>query len=379
MTMQTPQPQGAAPRGRTFVPNLVVSVLFGLAAGAVGTLLAVVYWIPQPEPAAVVALPREAVRPRETQERAASVDAAVRAAVVIHEDLGTGAAPYLPASAVGAATVLTSDGWLVTHESVVEPKAKRADGVAAIVANRAHAAADPIIDPYTGIAFIKIDVANLPVTAFGRAEDLAAGDNAYTFDAAGGLRVLEVIGVVTAPPDSADDLIRSSERLQRHLRLAPEDAVLPGAMVLNAKGEVVAVIAEAGSLGLLAVPAETFTLQIGTVLKDEAFSRPVLGVRYADLSEAVAVNGDRPRRGALLAPSPDGRAAAVARRSAAEAAGLRGGDVIVSVDGEEVSAKRPLSELIAEYAPGSAVALGVERGGELQPVNVTLGPAPSAP
>ena len=79
-------------------------------------------------------------------------------------------------------------------------------------------------------------------------------------------------------------------------------------------------------------------------------------------------------RGALVASGPG--IAAVAKRSPAERAGIREDDIITEVNGDEITGNRALADLIAEYAPESAVTLTVVRRNTVREVEVTLEPAP---
>jgi putative serine protease PepD len=101
-------------------------------------------------------------------------------------------------------------------------------------------------------------------------------------------------------------------------------------------------------------------------------------VNYAELSLLAARGADTPNRGALLAATPDGRVS-VLRGSPAAAAGLRAGDIITAIDGEQLTAKYMLAEALASYAPGDTVAFTVQRGqaGASLEVSVTLGTAPA--
>jgi len=68
--------------------------------------------------------------------------------------------------------------------------------------------------------------------------------------------------------------------------------------------------------------------------------------------------------------------ALVVPESAAEAAGLREGDIITEVDGRKVTFERPLDERITRYAPGDRIELTVLRNGEEYDVSVRLGVRP---
>jgi S1-C subfamily serine protease len=111
---------------------------------------------------------------------------------------------------------------------------------------------------------------------------------------------------------------------------------------------------------------------LGALLKGGTAARPVFGARYLDLTRAIG-GKSAPARGALLAPSA--AASAVTPGGPAALAGLRSGDVVTAVNGEEVSAKSALADLLAQYSPGDTVALTVLRAGKEVRADVMLAPS----
>ena len=69
---------------------------------------------------------------------------------------------------------------------------------------------------------------------------------------------------------------------------------------------------------------------------------------------------------------------AVSEGSAAEAAGLRSGDVVVSVGGERIDSSDELRTVVASFAPGTMVDIGFERDGRFSTTEATLQARPSA-
>lgn len=358
-----------------YVPTLVVSVVFGFAAGVVGMLVAFAYALPsQPLPGGATAVRGVVASPAE--EPAPDADLVRSAALffdksAIDRIAGPAAtASLVPSDAFGSGFALTSDGWLIAHVASF-PKGKRPLDSYAVIGGRSYRILQAVNDPFSGIVFLRIDASGLPVAAFGTAEDLLQGGSAFAFDRSSGIRRLGVTAHDDLAVATAAELRWSSEKLQDVVHLSGESGLLPGAMVLSRKGEIVAVYAGADSTGAYAIPLEAFSGIIGGVLKDGVPTRPFLGVRYFDLSRALGTGA--PGRGALLVASADGKTPAVARKSPAETAGLLAGDVIVAVNGEEVSAKNALADMIAEYVPGDTVTLTVSRDGNDLRLPVTLG------
>ena len=360
--------------------TLVLSVIFSLAAGVVGALLVLANNPTGPLVIEAVTVPRAALSVTRIQaNRLEATDSALRAAVLIFEDKGqskSGNLMYVGSEAVGSGLILTSDGWVVTHESAVP----NLDGLAyvALVGGSLYPVEDVVVDEYSGAVFFKVPAGNLSVAAFaGRGTEQEVGDQLFAFDSAGGVRNLTVVDVETAPVTGVKDLVWSSESLNRFLLCDSEFGLLPGSMVMNEKGEVIGVTADEESDDLFVVPSGEFVEVVDEVFRGRGAQRPYMGVNYLDLSEPAAMTDESlPRQGALLSASIDGKAPAIIKFSPAAEANLREGDIIVSVNGELISGRRTLSEVIATYFPGMNVTLGVQRRGVDISVNLTLGEKP---
>ncbi len=366
------------------ISPLLLSVVFGLAAGGVGTLL-VTASLPNPEPMLSIVRPVYRIPGASGDTMAPEqATAANPSALVFRAKDGASIVEraYVPAQALGSAMLLTSDGWLVSTDAVFTAAVRSALPSYRVVFDHvAYAVTDAVVDPFTGIVFLKIDGRNLPVTAFRGGLDLQAGSAVFGFDVGGSPRKFDVVGYDAVPAASSAELVRSSERLQRLLRLSGSGGAVPsGSVVVDASGEAVAIFLHDDAFGSVAVPFAVFSGQIGSVLRGQKTHRPYLGVKYVDLSRTLgaATVGMRPR-GALVTAGTDG-SLAVQRRSPADDAGILAGDRILAVNGEELGARTALADLIAEYAPGSVLTLTVRRGPDATPtdlaIQVTLGVAP---
>lgn len=361
---------------RTVLPTLIVSVLFGAAAGAVCTLVVIAYVAPRLEIGTPsVQVGGGAVQRREAEEvTAKTFEPAGRAAVMLALAKEEGTVldrAYVPGDALAAGMVLTSDGWIVTVGDAVLAKAKDPKDLVAVIGVKAYPIERLTRDPYTGVSFMKIAAANLPVTAFGSSETVEAGHTVYARDPAGGLRRLPVLAFDLAPAASPRDLVRSSERLHRTIRLEGE-GLMPGEMVLDRKGEVIAIVADAGPFGTHAVPVDAFSRVLGAVLRDKTPARPYLGASYIELSQYAGRDASLPARGALLSATADGKSPAVRPKGPADDAGLKAGDVVAALDGVQISAKNPLADAIADYEPGDTVTATVVRARTLKEEDVEL-------
>jgi S1-C subfamily serine protease len=133
----------------------------------------------------------------------------------------------------------------------------------------------------------------------------------------------------------------------------------------------------ANGLGF-AIPIDVAKPIMRQALDGEEIARPYIGIRYVPIDPALAEAQDLPVDfGALVSAANSGDA--IIPGSPAEAAGLRAGDIIVAVDGEQISGDTDLSMLLVEHAPGDTVTLRVLRDNSTTEVDVTLGILPREP
>jgi serine protease Do len=125
-----------------------------------------------------------------------------------------------------------------------------------------------------------------------------------------------------------------------------------------------------GNVGIaFAIPADTVKTVVGQLKTGGTVARGWIGVQIQPVAADIAENlGIRNPRGALVAD--------VQPNSPALRAGIKAGDVIVSVNGESLDDARSLAMRIASMAPGTSVRLGVSRHGQEENLTLTLGEVP---
>jgi serine protease Do len=125
-----------------------------------------------------------------------------------------------------------------------------------------------------------------------------------------------------------------------------------------------------GSVGIaFDIPAETVKAVVAQLKEHGAVTRGWIGVQIQPVTSEIADSLSlRTARGALVA---DPQA-----NSPAQKAGIKAGDVIVSVNGEAVTDARNLARRISALAPGTSVKLGIVRNGKEDTLTLTLGELP---
>jgi serine protease Do len=125
-----------------------------------------------------------------------------------------------------------------------------------------------------------------------------------------------------------------------------------------------------GSVGIaFDIPAETVKVVVAQLKDHGAVTRGWIGVQIQPVTSEIADSLSlKNARGALVAEPQS--------NSPAQKAGIKAGDVIVSVNGETVTDARNLARRISAMAPGTSVKLGIIRGGREETLTLTLGELP---
>jgi S1-C subfamily serine protease len=351
----------------------IVPVVLGLAAGIAGALTAESYLavesfqdplpiqigrpsvsVTSPLPESELAARLERVNVPLYARKAAAADVADRARAA--------------SEIVGYAAVITSDGWLATHQSAL------ANPVVAAVDGRLLEPVDTVIDPRTGVAFLKVDASALDVTGFEDTDVLRPGARLYASSDAGLFAQAVYAGTADETGKVPAGSLRSSDRFSRAFRLDRTLGVhAVGSAVLTVGGNLAGIVAPDGDGNDAFIPMHLIRPVLASVFRGQEPDRAVLGVHYLPLEETVfSGQGFGDLSGVRLTSSRTLGLPATRAGSAALRAGLVEGDVILAVDEVELSGGRDLAELIGEYASGSKARFEILRAGERRTLEVTF-------
>ena len=276
--------------------------------------------------------------------------------------------PHDPASAQGSGFFISSDGYIVTNNHVVE---HASTVTVTLEGGKALTARVIGTDPKTDLALLKVEGAGFPAVTFA-AKAPRVGDWVIAVGNPFGLGGTVTAGIVSARGRDIgsgpyDDFIQID---------APVNHGNSGGPAFNNEGEVVGVNTaifspSGGSVGIGFAIASDVVQTVVAQLKDHgAVARGWLGVEIQPLTPDLAENlGVKSEVGALIAKaSPN---------SPAAQAGVKSGDVIVAINGESVATPRELARRIAAFGPKTSVTLTLSRDGQEQKLAVALGAMPS--
>lgn len=291
-------------------------------------------------------------------------------------------------TAIGSGDILTSDGYIVTNDHVV-------DGYSTFTVtlqNGTQLAAQVVgTDPQDDLAVIKVSATNLKPITFADSSKVTVGEFAVAIGNPLGQRETATFGTVSAinrteseSPSGPAAILTGL--IQTSAPIAPGNS---GGALVNLQGQLIGIPTLGASsqrggsnnstttIGF-AIPSnqvKSVATQIIQTGHATATAHGFLGIQGQDVTPAIAAqNGLSTQSGVLVA----GYANDAAGQSAAQAAGLQTGDVIVAVNGQTISNSSDLATAVATQAPGTSVTLTVVRGTSQTTIHLTLGARPAA-
>ncbi len=265
---------------------------------------------------------------------------------------------------IGSGVIVSEDGYILTNFHVVggadEIEVKLADG-------RVYEADIVGADSLSDVAVVKIrgDVSNLPVAYLGDSESLRPGDWVIAIGNPFNLTSTVTAGIVSALGRQA--LAQGLPQNAYQNFIQTDAAINPGnsgGALLNIEGELVGIntmiyTRSGGYMGIgFAIPINMARWIMEDLIYEGQVNRGFLGVKIQPLDAATrdAMGLDATTSGVLIGQVIEGEPA--------EKAGMKRGDIVVSVNGRAVRDPNELRNVIASIDPGKTVKFGVVRNGK---------------
>ena len=285
-----------------------------------------------------------------------------------------------PRSGLGSGVILRPDGYVLTNNHVVADS----DELTVITMDGSTYEAEIVgADVVSDVAVIKIEMGDLPYISMGDSDEIRVGQWVMAFgspiDPSLGNTV--TAGIVSATsriqrgPGSSEPQNGSAiQPTPTHDFIQTDAAINPGnsgGPLVNLRGELVgintAIITRTGgNQGIgFAIPVNTVRHVSDQLIATGRVERARLGVGYGPATESLIEVLDLPRGSASVTRVEPG--------SAAEEAGLREGDVITHVNGEELTNHQQLSLWIGRMKPGDQTEIVANRDGEEHTFQIRLG------
>lgn len=272
------------------------------------------------------------------------------------------------AQSLGSGFIISADGYVLTNNHVVAD----ADEIIVRLSDRSDHTAKLIgADPRTDVALLKIDAKNLPTVKLGNSDKLKVGEWVLAIGSPFGFDHSVTAGIVSAKGRSLPNE-NYVPFIQTDVAINPGNS---GGPLFNLSGEVVGINSQiftrsGGFMGLsFAIPIDV-AMNVANQLRTEGkVTRGWLGVVIQEVDKDLAESfGLEKPAGALIAQ--------VLENGPAAKSGLKVGDVILSVNGQQIVESADLPHLIGNLKPNATAEMNIVREGARKTVSVKVGDMP---
>jgi len=281
---------------------------------------------------------------------------------------GRGQQPQQEKSSLGSGFIISSDGYILTNNHVVQG----ADEIIVRLSDRRELDAQLVgADERADLALLKVKASGLPRVELGDSDKLKVGEWVLAIGSPFGFDYSVTAGIVSAkgrslPNESYVPFI------QTDVAINPGNS---GGPLFNLEGEVVGINSQiytrsGGFMGVsFAIPINV-AVDVAEQLKEKGkVSRGWLGVVIQEVNRDLAESfGLKQAKGALVAQLVPG--------SPAESGGLQSGDIITAFNGQEINLASDLPHRVGRIKPGSKAKLSIVRNGKSKVITLEIGALP---
>ena len=283
-----------------------------------------------------------------------------------------------PSMSAGSGVIINAEGYIVTNNHVVEG----ADKVEVTLSNNRTYPAEVLgTDPDTDLAVVKISQKNLPALAFVDSDQTKVGEWVLAVGNPFNLNSTVTAGIISAKGRNIG-IINSNSSDQQAQRTAIESFIQTDAAINPGNSGGALVNIEGGLIGIntaiasttgsyngygFAVPSNIVSKIVEDIIGFGTVQRGWLGVSVGTVNYDLVKEKDlKVEDGAYVSGFAEGT------KSAAEAAGIKEGDVIIKLDDHDIRTSTALIEYIGRKRPGDKVVAIVDRAGKKMTFPITL-------
>jgi len=273
---------------------------------------------------------------------------------------------------LGSGVIATADGYVLTNNHVVQA----ADEIAVALGDGRRVSARLVgADPETDLAVLKIDLPDLPIMIFGRSETLKVGDVVLAIGNPFDVGQTVTMGIVSA-------LGRTNLGINAFENFIQTDAAInegnSGGALVDSNGHLVGINTAifsrtGGSIGIgFAIPTSIVTQVMNQIVQNGRVKRGYFGIEPYDITPELADTLRLKRKEGVVVRM-------VVPSGPAERAGMEPGDVVVSINGTNVTERRAMLSQIAQLEPGAAASVHVLREAKELDLKIRVGERPPPP
>jgi len=265
---------------------------------------------------------------------------------------------------MGSGVLVSEDGYILTNNHVIS----RVQNISVGLWDGRFTTAQIVgSDPETDLAVLKIELNGLPAAPLAEDVKVRVGDVVLAIGNAFGLSHTVTMGIVSATGRNDLRSVLYEDFIQTDAAI---NAGNSGGALINHLGEVIGIntrnldqVQGAQNIGF-AIPISMAKDVMQQIVENGSVRRASLGALFSDLPLSLQTDGSSARRGTQVREVTPG--------GPAWSAGIRAGDILLSIDGLEVGDARALSLMISQRQPGGRVEFQVQRDAEVFETYATL-------
>ena len=286
----------------------------------------------------------------------------------------------------GTGFFLTVDGLIATNKHVVKKDSASSKREITVITDLGDSFDAEVVaeDPVNDLAFLKITDSrgkSFPILNFADSSDLVVGQRVIAIGNALGENdntatsgIISAIGKYISLQDSFGNFVEFEGMIQIDAALNPGNS---GGPLVDLDGNVVGIntagMKEAELINY-AIPSNAIEPALKSYLKFGEIRRPYLGVRARTITKSLKAFFEIDEiKGALIIPEEEIGTKSVAPNSPAEKAGLKSGDIILSIGGKEINPTNTLGSILSNFDPGEKVKIAYKRDGKILETEAELG------
>ena len=274
-----------------------------------------------------------------------------------------------PESSLGSGVIVSAQGLILTNNHVIAT----ADEIEVALPDGQKMLAKIVgTDPDTDLALIKVDADNLPAITFASSDKLSVGDVVLAIGNPFGVGQTVTQGIVSALGRSHLGINIYENFIQTDASINPGNS---GGALIDTEGNLVGINSaiysrSGGSMGIgFAIPTTLVRQVMEQIVSKGNVTRGWIGIEAQDITPELAESFRLEQvQGALVA--------GVVRNSPADKAGLRAGDILMSIEGKAIIDSGSMLNLIAALKPNQKATVQISRSAKILNIQILIGKRP---
>jgi len=276
-----------------------------------------------------------------------------------------------PNAGLGSGVIVSTEGYILTNNHVIEA----ADEITVILNDGRSTRAKLVgTDPDTDLAVLKIKLDNLPVMVLSDSDQLQVGDVVLAIGNPFGVGQTVTSGIVSALGRNQLGINTFENFIQTDAAINPGNS---GGALVDVQGNLLGINTaiysrSGGSMGIgFAIPVSTARQVLEGIVKEGQVIRGWIGVEPTEITPDLAKTFNVQRDSGVIITG-------VLQTGPAFKAGVRPGDVLLAVEGQQVKSVAELLARVSALKPGQAAHVTVLRQSDQIDLTVTPGQRPKA-